>query len=67
MKSKKDFDCVEMKWEIQREIAKEYEGISDEESYKMQMERIANNPLLKKFTLKKMEKEGTIYPDYVRT
>lgn len=31
MKKKKDFDCVEMKNQIQAQIARENEGLTDEE------------------------------------
>jgi len=48
MKNKK-FDCVKMKWEIQKEIAEEFSGISDEQAHKIQMENIKNNPLLGPF------------------
>jgi hypothetical protein len=56
MKTEKNFDCNEMKWKIQDEIAKEFENISDEESYKIQMTRISNNPLLKRFV--DLQKKG---------
>jgi hypothetical protein len=51
MKYNKQFDCVEMKRIIQDEIAKEFENISDEESYRIQMNKISNNPLLRRFII----------------
>ena len=52
MKPKKTFDCVDMKWNIQHEIAREFSGISDEEAYTIQRERIARNPILGPFLSK---------------
>jgi len=48
MKDKK-FDCVKMKWEIQRKIAKEFSGVSDEQAHEMQMENVLQNPILGPF------------------
>ncbi len=49
MKKQKKFDCVQMKWDIQKKIAKEFAGASDEEINHAQMERIAQNTLLGPF------------------
>jgi len=46
MKTKKKFDCVKMKHDIQNKINKEFEGVSDEEKYKIILKRIKKNPLL---------------------
>ncbi len=54
MKTSKKFDCVQMKWDIQQQIAKEFVDISDKEAYVIQMERIRQNPILGQF-LKKVE------------
>jgi len=48
MKNKK-FDCVKMKWDIQQEIAKESSGISDEQSHRIQMQKVMQNPILGPF------------------
>ena len=48
----KNFDCVQMKWDIQREIAQEFDGIPDNEANRMQSERIAKNPILGPFLIK---------------
>jgi hypothetical protein len=58
MKTIKKFDCVEMKWKIQMELLKEYEGVSDVDFFRIQMERITNNPLLKRFS-RVQKKEDT--------
>lgn len=49
MKKNKKFDCVEMKWEIQQKIEKEYSGMTDKEKYEKIYERIKNSPELSKF------------------
>lgn len=54
MKTSKKFDCVQMKWDIQQQIAKEFADIPDKEAYDIQMERIRHNPILGQF-LKKVE------------
>ncbi len=46
---KKTFDCVQMKWDIQRRLAEEFAGVSDAERRRIQMERVARNPLLASF------------------
>jgi len=48
MKNKK-FDCVRMKRDIQKQILKEFEGLSDEEAHKIQISRVLQNPLLGSF------------------
>lgn len=54
MKKQKKFDCVQMKWNIQQKIKKEFAGISDAEANRIQMERITKNPILGPF-LKKVQ------------
>jgi len=48
MKNKK-FDCVKMKWDIQKQILRESAGLSDEDARKAQMERILKSPVLGAF------------------
>ena len=48
MKNKK-FDCVRMKWDIQRQILKESTGISDKEAHENQMAKVLQNPILGPF------------------
>ena len=52
MKKHKKFDCVQMKWDIQQKIEKDFVGISDDEANRIQMERIAKNPILGPFLKK---------------
>ena len=52
MKKEKKFDCVQMKWDIQRKIEKEFIGVSDEEANKIQMEKIKKSPILGPFLKK---------------
>jgi hypothetical protein len=47
MRKKKTFDCVEMKWEIQKKIEQEYEGVNDNEKYKTALGKLRNNPVFK--------------------
>lgn len=51
MKNKK-FDCVQMKWDIQQEISREFSGISDEEAHKIQLARVMQSPTLGPFCKK---------------
>ena len=57
MAKNKKFDCVKMKSDIQKQIAKEYSHVSDEEAHKNQMAKVLQNPtlgpLLKKVRLAK--------------
>jgi hypothetical protein len=49
---KKQFDCVQMKWEIQQKIAEEFSGITDAKARQIQMKRIRRNPILGPFVKK---------------
>lgn len=57
MKKHKRFDCVQMKWDIQKKLEREFRGIPDDKANKIQMERLSNNsilgPLIKKIRLLK--------------
>ena len=46
MRKKKTFDCVQMKWDIQASIAKEFAGMSEEKAHAIQAKQIAENPIL---------------------
>jgi hypothetical protein len=45
---KKEFDCVEMKWQIQAEHRREAEELGEEEAARRQWERVLADPLLGK-------------------
>ena len=49
MRKDKKFDCVKMKWDIQKQIQKEYAGLSEQEAHRMQMEKVMRNPILGPF------------------
>lgn len=46
MKKDKQFDCVRMKWAIQQQIRKEFEGVPEAEAREAQMRRVAEDPIL---------------------
>lgn len=46
MKKDKKFDCVTMKWDIQRQIRKEFEGIPEVEARRLQMQQVEQDPIL---------------------
>jgi hypothetical protein len=58
MRKDKRFDCVQMKWGIQRAQAEEFAGVSDEERQRVLMERVARNPLLGKFVSRQRKAVG---------
>jgi hypothetical protein len=49
MRRKKAFDCVEMKWEIQKRIRKQYAGLSPEAARRAKRKAIENDPVLGPF------------------
>ncbi len=46
---KKTFDCVQMKWDIQRKQREELGGMSEPDRRRVQMERIQADPILGPF------------------
>jgi len=66
MKRKKTFDCVKMKWNIQKQIESEYSGIPDKEAYQIQLEKIKKDPILgtfyKKLTSSDKSRSKTTIP-----
>jgi hypothetical protein len=42
----KKFDCVQMKWEIQQQILKEFAGVPDAQARQIQMRRVMEDPIL---------------------
>jgi hypothetical protein len=49
MKKNKTFDCVQMKWDIQRKLREEFAGVPEAEKERILAERIHNNPILGPF------------------
>ena len=45
----KQFDCVKMKWDIQKKLRAEYSELPDDLAHQRQLEKVNNNPLLGPF------------------
>lgn len=56
---KKNFDCVEMKWEIQRKIHKKYAGVPEEEARRRQWAEILADPIVGSLLAKVLSREKT--------
>ena len=52
MKKQKKFDCVKMKWDIQKKIEQEYRGVPEHQARRQQMETVRRDPLLGPFIKK---------------
>lgn len=59
MKQPKHFDCVQMKWKIQEQLAKEFAGVPEEEAQRRMNERVAADPILGPFLKKVQEVSRT--------
>jgi hypothetical protein len=46
---RKAFDCVQMKWDIQRRIMEEFADVSPDEARRIQREQIEADPILGPF------------------
>jgi hypothetical protein len=60
MKKNKKFDCVQMKWAIQKQLSKEFSGVSDKEAHKTQMARVMESPILGAFCKKVRSSKKTL-------
>lgn len=56
-KTGKLFDCVQMKLQIQEQIAREFKGMSDDNAHGIQKEQIKKNPILGPFLNKVHEQQ----------
>jgi hypothetical protein len=54
MKPEKEFDCVEMKAEIQERLLREVAELGEEEAHKRRAERLSRDPILSSFLRTKM-------------
>ena len=54
MKPEKEFDCVEMKTEIQERLLREVAELGEEEAQKRRAERLSHDPILGSFLRTKM-------------
>lgn len=59
MTKRKHFDCVAMKWEIQRKIQEKYAGMSEEEARRSQWRKIMNDPILGPYLTKVLSRTKT--------
>ncbi len=51
MRKGREPDCVRMKRDIQRQLEQEMPGVAEAEKRRLQMERVAKNPLLGRFVV----------------
>ena len=49
MRKDKKFDCVQMKWNIQERIRKEFVGLTELEMHRREEEKVKRNPILGPF------------------
>jgi hypothetical protein len=56
MKLNKDFDCVQMKWDIQQKLLEEERELGRDEARRRREERLRNDPILGPF-LQRVESE----------
>ena len=54
MKPEKEFDCVEMKTEIQERLLREVAEVGEEEAQRRRAERLSRDPILGSFVRTKM-------------
>lgn len=52
MSGPKTFDCIEMKRQIQRDMLEEYRGMPEVDARRVELERIAADPLFRRFVAK---------------
>ena len=57
---KKEFDCVEMKWNIQQKLQQEYEKMDDVSAHKKQLTDVLQNPILGPFIKKIRSRENQL-------
>jgi hypothetical protein len=57
MKQPKDFDCIQMKSDIQQQLFREIEELGEEEARRRQRERVMINPILGPFLRAKTARE----------
>jgi len=52
MNRQKEFDCVEMKREVQEKVRQKYAGIPEAEAHRLQREAVLGDPVLGPFLSK---------------
>ena len=60
MKKRKKFDCVKMKWDIQKQIKKEFSGVPDARAREIQIQQVMKDPILGPFCRELMEQKGSV-------
>lgn len=60
-KTRKQFDCVQMKWKIQEQIAREFKGIPDDKAHRIQEDRVKKNSILGPFLNKVHERQAQLF------
>jgi hypothetical protein len=59
MKPEKEFDCVQMKTEIQEQLLREVSELGEDEAQRRRAERLARDPILGAFLRKMMAAQGS--------
>jgi hypothetical protein len=57
MKPIRDFDCVQMKWDIQQKLLEEERLLGPEEAHRQRAERMRNDPIIGSFLKRMREQE----------
>ena len=55
--NEKDFDCVQMKWDIQQKLLEEESRFGKEDARRRREERLRNDPILGPFLRRLEERE----------
>ncbi len=59
-KKSKKFDCVKMKWDIQKQIQEEFSGVPDARAREIQIQQVMKDRILGPFCRELMEQKGSI-------
>jgi hypothetical protein len=65
VRTKKDFDCVEMKWKIQQDLLREEQELGPEEAKRRRRQRVHDDPILGPFLAKLTNKSRSSRPERV--
>lgn len=63
MTEKKDFDCVDMKWEIQRKLEEKYKGMPEEDARRLQWKQALADPIMGPFLSKVLSRQKRNLPE----
>ncbi len=59
-KKSKKFDCVKRKWDIQKQMQKEFSGVPDARAREIQIQQVMKDPILGPFCRELMEQKGSV-------